>query len=204
MVLWQFNFAPLTQKIEPLIAWQKSTDRIGKLSVKVEAGDLGQTITYVEDIWKKLESKVPFSYGFLDQQIADVYYSQQKFTDLIKIFSGVAIGLACLGLLGITAFATRQRARELSIRKVLGASFGSLVRLTSWEFVKLVLISNLMAIPMAYVLYKAWLQNFAYHTSLGASVFIISGVATLLLAWLAISCQCLKAAGTNPVDVLRE
>lgn len=203
-VIKDFNFAPLTQKIEPLIAWQKSTDRIGKLSVKVDAGELSQTIAYIEDNWKKLESKVPFSYGFLDQQIAEVYHSEQKFTDLIKIFSGVAIGLACMGLLGITAFATRQRARELSIRKVLGASYASLVQLTSWEFVKLVLLSNLIAIPMAYLFYKAWLQNFAYQTSMGASVFIIPGVAALILAWLTISSQCLKAASANPVEVLRE
>jgi len=203
-VIKDFNFAPLTQKIEPLIAWQKSTDRIGKLSVKVDAGELSQTIAYIEDIWKKLESKVPFSYGFLDQQIAEVYHSEKKFTDLIKIFSGVAIGLACMGLLGITAFATRQRARELSIRKVLGASYASLVQLISWEFVKLVLLSNLIAIPMAYLFYKAWLQNFAYQTSMGASVFIIPGVAALILAWLTISSQCLKVAGANPVEVLRE
>ena len=203
-VIKDFNFAPLTQKIEPLIAWQKSTDRIGKLSVKVDAGELSQTIAYIEDNWKKLESKVPFSYGFLDQQIAEIYHSEQKFTDLIKIFSGVAIGLACMGLLGITAFATRQRARELSIRKVLGASYASLVQLISWEFVKLVLLSNLIAIPMAYLFYKAWLQNFAYQTSMWASVFIIPGVAALILAWLTISSQCLKAAGANPVEVLRE
>ncbi len=203
-VIKDFNFAPLTQKIEPLIAWQSSTDRIGRLSVKVEAVDLSQTIAYIEDNWKKLESKVPFSYDFLDQHIAEVYHSEQKFTDVIKVFSGVAIGLACMGLLGIAAFATRQRAREISIRKVLGATYGSLVQLTSWEFLKLVLLANLIAIPMAYVLYKAWLQNFAYQTSIGASVFIISGVATLVLAWLTISGQCLKAAGANPVEVLRE
>ena len=145
----------------------------------------------------------PFNYTFLDEAYHALYTSEKLTEKLFIIFSALAVTIACLGLFGLAAFSAEQRTKEIGIRKVLGASISNLISLLSRDFVKLVLLSNVIAWPIAYFVMSAWLQNFAYRVNLGAGVFIFAGCAALVIAILTVSVLAVKAATANPVDALK-
>jgi putative ABC transport system permease protein len=161
------------------------------------------TIVHVETLWKKMAPEYPFTYSFLDDRLNSLYRGEQLMSTLFRWFSGLTIFIACIGLLGMASFTAEQRTKEIGIRKVLGASVPGIVGMLIREFSKWVIISNVIAWPVAYYFMNQWLQNFAYRTDLGVWTFVLSGLAALGVALLTVSYQSIKAAAANPVDSLR-
>ena len=201
-VISDFHIGSLKQEIEPLVL-PYLRRRPMYLAIRLHPGNVAEAISAVEETWKKLAPNQPFSYTFLDQDYARLYNREQQMSHVFQIFSGLAILIACLGLFGLAAFTTQQRTKEIGIRKILGASVSGIVCLLSKDFLKLVLIANIIAWPIAYYAMNQWLQSFAYRIDLGISTFILSGLIALLIALLTVSYQAIKAARANPVEALR-
>ena len=157
----------------------------------------------LKNTWSLFTENTPFEYSFLDRNIEQQYTSEQHLGKIFMIFSLFAIFIASLGLLGLTAYITEQRTKEIGIRKVLGASIPEILLLLSKEFTKWVIIGNIIAWPIAYFIITKWLQNFAYKTNIGIWIFLISGIIAFLIALITISTQTIKAASSNPVKSLR-
>ena len=192
----------LRHPLEPMI-FMPFYSTNSEISVKLTAGDLPGTIAQIK---KKYESFFPgnlFDYSFLDETFNRQYENEQLFGKAFGIFAGIAIFVACLGLLGLTMFATIQRTKEIGVRKVLGASVSSIVMLLSKSFLKLILLSTIVAFPLAWWVMSTWLQDFAYRVNMGWWIFILAGASALLIALATISFQAIKAAVANPVKSLR-
>jgi putative ABC transport system permease protein len=174
-----------------------------QLSLKVSTANLPETIAAIERIYKTLFPGNPFSYNFVDEKFNEQYRNDRRFAALFSVFAGLAILIACLGLFGLASFSAQQRTKEIGIRKVLGASVSGIVALLSREFVKLVLVANIIAWPVAYFVMNKWLQDFAYRINIGWWIFALAGGLALLIALLTVSSQALKAALANPVEALR-
>ncbi len=144
-----------------------------------------------------------FDYSFLDEDLNQQYQSEERLGKLVRNFAGLAVLISCLGLYGLILFTTQQKVKEIGIRKVLGASVGSLVALLSGEFVKLVLVAIVLATPLAWYALDTWLQDFAYRIPIGWAIFAVAGGSALLIAVLTVSYQAIKAALANPVKSLR-
>jgi putative ABC transport system permease protein len=154
-------------------------------------------------VWKAFNPSYPFAYRFLDENFDRMYRTEQRTSRLFNYFSGIAIFIACLGLFGLAAYSAEQRVREIGIRKVLGASVSSLVTLLSQEFVVLVTVSFLLAVPLGWYLMEGWLSDFAYRIRLRWWIFALAGGLALLIALLTVSFQSVRAALANPVKSLR-
>lgn len=204
-VIKDFHYQSLHQKINPLIF--NNAIRFGELApliaVKVRAADFSKAISSIESSWKKFVRDKPFSYDFLDQTLARQYRSEQTMQKIFNAFSVLAIFIACIGLLGLAAYATQQRTREISVRKVLGANVGNIVTMLSTDFLKLVFIATLIAFPVAWWMMSSWLDNFEYRTQLSFWIFIVAAIAAVVVALFTISFQAIKAAMANPVVSLR-
>ncbi|MCB0847355.1 MAG: ABC transporter permease, partial [Bacteroidetes bacterium] len=160
-------------------------------------------ISSLSKVHQEYNPEFPFEYQFVDQKYEQLYKSEMVISQLANIFAFIAMFIACLGLLGLATFTAERRSREISIRKVLGASVPELVVLLSGAFIRLVIVSVFISVPIGYFLMKNWLENFAYHTDLSVSLFIISGVMAIIIAWLTVSYQSIKAAILNPINSLR-
>ena len=152
---------------------------------------------------EQFDQVTPFEYNFLDERLNDFYQTDIRVGKIFGASAALAIFIACLGLLGLAAFIAEQRTKEIGVRKVLGASAGNIVYLLSKDFTKLVFIATIIASSLAYYALQRWLQNFAYHISLGPGTFLLAGFGALLIALFTISFQALRAALTNPVEALR-
>ncbi len=201
-VVSDFHIGSLKQEIKPLVLPYLRRMPM-YLAIRLHPGNVAEAISAVEETWKKLAPNQPFSYTFLDQDYARLYNREQQMSHVFQIFSGLAILIACLGLFGLAAFTTQQRTKEIGIRKILGASVSGIVCLLSKDFLKLVLIANLIAWPIAYYAMNQWLQSFAYRINLSIGTFILSGLIALFIALLTVSYQAIKAARANPVEALR-
>jgi putative ABC transport system permease protein len=204
-VVKDFHFQSLHQKINPLFFNYSArfNEVSGTTALRIKATDFTEAVTAVESTWKKFVSNRPFHYSFLDQTLAKQYHSEQSMQKIFTIFSSLAILIACMGLLGLAAFTTQQRTKEISVRKVLGASAGNIVAMLSKDFLKLVLIAALIAFPIAWWGMYKWLQGFEYKISMGWWVFVIAALTATLIALFTISYQAIKAAIANPVKSLR-
>jgi putative ABC transport system permease protein len=204
-VVKDFHYHSLHEPISPLVMInsKKFGGRSGLVALRIKGDNFKKAISDIGTTWKKFVKEKPFNYYFLDKSLADQYQAEQTTQRIFTIFSGLAIFIACIGLLGLAAYATQQRTREISIRKVLGASEGSIVTMLSKDFLKLVLVSSAIAFPIAWWGMNKWLQDFAYRTNVGWWIFIVAGVAALLIALFTVSSQALKAAFTNPIKNLR-
>jgi putative ABC transport system permease protein len=151
-----------------------------------------------------VESSVPFDYAFLYDRYGVLYRQEKNLGMLMGVFSGLAVLVACLGLLGLATFMTQQRTKEIGIRKVLGASISDVIRLLSREFLILVVLANIIAWPIGYYIMDRWLENFAYKTGLAWYIFMFTGGLALIIAMAAVSFQATRAAYTDPVNALRE
>ena len=169
----------------------------------MQTKNVAQTVAQIKAKYQSFFPGNLFDYGFLDQQFNDQYKSDELFGKAFSIFGGFAIFIACLGLLGLSLFATIQRTKEIGVRKVLGASVSNIVLLLSKDFVKLVVIAIVLAAPAAWFILNNWLQSFAYRTALSWWIFGLAGVAAVFVALATISFQAIKAAGSNPVKSLR-
>ena len=204
-VVKDFHFQSLHQKIAPLFI--NYSMRFGEVAnttaLRIKASDFTTAVAQIENTWKKFVKKQPFHYAFLDQTLARQYHSEQTMQKIFTIFSSLAIFIACIGLLGLAAYTTQQRTREISVRKVLGASVGNIVTMLSKDFLRLVIIAAVIAFPVAWWGMHKWLQNFEYKITIGWLVFAMAALAATFVALLTISFQAIKAAIANPVKSLR-
>ena len=204
-VVKDFHYHSLHEPISPLVIInsKKFGNRSALVALRIKGDNFQKAVSDIGLVWKKFVKEKPFNYYFLDRSLADQYQEEQRTQRIFTIFSGLAIFIACIGLLGLAAYATQQRTREISIRKVLGASEGSIVTMLSKDFLKLVLLSSAIAFPIAWWGMNKWLQDFAYRIDVGWWIFIVASLAALLIALFTISTQAIKAAITNPVKNLR-
>lgn len=200
-VVKNFNFESLKNEIGPLCFLLSRN--AGNISFKINAGSTQTLIPKIENKWKSLAPEMPFTYRFLDQAFEKMYRSEQRIGKLAILFSILAIFIACLGLFGLATFIAEQRTKEIGIRKVLGASVKSMVGLLSTDFLKLVFIAFIIAIPLALWGMHTWLQDFAYRTSLSWWIFALAGILAMLIALTTISFQALRAATADPIKSLR-
>jgi len=174
-----------------------------RVLIKIKGDDMEGTLSFIEGKWKQLLPNRPFEYSFLDQEYERMYKTEQQLGQVMNLFAGIAIVLAGLGLFGLSSYMIQQRVKEISIRKVLGASLWSLLNLLSGNFVRLVLLSIVLAIVPAYLLMKQWLDGFVYRINLDAWIFIAAGLFTLVIAVITIGIHGMRAAVNNPVTGLR-
>jgi putative ABC transport system permease protein len=197
-VIKDFNSSSLHNEITPLV-FMTNPNWFKEFIVKVKSANMPSTINNLKDVWAKFFPQYPFEYSFLDESIDKMYKSEEQYSKVITIFSVVALFIACLGLLGLASFVTEQRKKEIGIRKVQGASVKSIVQLISNEFLILVIVSNIIAWPVAHFFMKKWLTSFAYRIDISLWTFISSGLLALLIALITVSFQAVKAAVANPV-----
>jgi len=200
-VVKDFHFESLHEKIRGHL--MKLSGEVSRISVKLRPGTIAGSLQSIENIWKELEPTHPFSYVFLDESFDRLYRSEQRMGQIFTSFTLMAIFISCLGLFGLASFTADQRTKEIGIRKVLGASVSNVVVLLSRDFTKWVILANVVAWPVAYLVMNKWLQNFAYRISMGVWMFVLSGVIALIIALLTVSTKALKAAVANPADSLR-
>lgn len=201
-VVEDYHQKSLRYPLEPMI-FMSFLGTNNQISVKLTAGDLPATLASIKARYDKFFPGNLFEYNFLDEQFNQQYENDQLFGKVFGIFAGLAIFVACLGLLGLTMFATIQRTKEIGVRKVLGASVSSIVLLLSKNFLKLILLSVLVAFPLAWWAMNSWLKDFAYRIDIGWWIFILAGASAMLIALGTISFQAVKAALANPVKSLR-
>jgi putative ABC transport system permease protein len=201
-VVENFHFKSLRREVEPM-ALLLYPDYIRDISVRIKPGDVARTLNFIQLKWESLFPGEQFEYSFLDSRINQLYESEKKMQNLFVIFSALSILVACLGLLGLVSFTSELRTKEIGIRKVLGASTGSVIVLLSKEFIKWVLLANIVAWPLAWFMMNKWLQDFAYKTNIGWIVFVLAGFVTMAIAIFTFIFQTLRTAGAKPVDSLR-
>jgi putative ABC transport system permease protein len=201
-VVKNFHFKDLKATIEPF-AFRMYPSVNFNYMIAHANGNMQQTLSSFENIWKKLNPNEPFEYSFLDLDFQKNYEAERRQAGLINYFTIIAILISCLGLFALAVFSAEQRTKEIGIRKVLGASVGSVVALLSKDFLKLVLIAVVIASPIAWYFMNKWLQNFAYRTTITWQVFVLTALLALTIAFITISFQSIRAALANPVKNLR-
>lgn len=202
-VVNDFHFESLHQSIIPLLFRMPAHDNYGRLSIKITGNNINSSINTIQEAWLKLQPENPFEYTFLDERFQKLYNSEQQQGSLFTIFSFIAIFIACLGLFGLSAFTITQRVKEIGVRKVLGASIPQIVTELSKDFLKLVLIASVIALPIAWYAMSKWLLDFAFRISIQWWVFLMAGVIAVVITFVTISFQSIKAAMANPVKSLR-
>lgn len=205
-VVRDFNFMSLRDEVTPLVL--QSNESYGGANqyivVRLKADQIQQGIEAIEAKWKALAPEQSFKFSFLDQNLTAQYASEQQSGKLFVIFSGLAIFVSCIGLFALSAYITSLRTKEIGVRKVLGSSVGEVVVLLSADFTKMILLAFVLAAPVAwYVMENWWLQNFAFRIPIDAWIFVLAGGSALLIAWLTVSYQSIKAAIQNPIGALR-
>ena len=173
------------------------------MAVKIHSADVSGFLTDVKKQWDGYRATAPFSYSFLDEQYAALYSAEQRTGKIFTSFAIVAIIIASLGLFGLAAFSIRQRVKEIGIRKVLGASSGTITGMLSAEFLKLVGIAIVVSVPVTWYAMHKWLQDFAYRIDISWWVFVLAGFIAILVAFVTVSFQSVRAALANPVKSLR-
>ncbi|HEY3406077.1 MAG TPA: FtsX-like permease family protein, partial [Ohtaekwangia sp.] len=202
-IIQDFNFQSLRDPIQPM-AVTLGVQPNWEMAVRIQNNDQEATLEFIRALWKKYSPNAPFEYTFLDENFENKHSTEKRIGMLFLGFTVLAIVIACLGLFGLATFTAEQRIKEIGIRKVLGATEGSIVNLLNRDFLRLVLIANLIAWPITWWLMHVWLGRFAYHITMPWWTFIVAGVATFSIAFLAVSFRAYKAAGGNPVNSLRD
>ena len=201
-VVRDFHQGALRDPIYPLVL-QIDSEKLYYLLVRLKPGAVPEILSFLENRWQQTASDFPFEYHFLDQTIEGFYRSEQRMGTIFRWSTFLAVLVSCMGLFGLAAFAAEKRTKEIGIRKVLGASAASIVKLLSKEIILLVLLANLIAAPVAYWAMTRWLENFAYRIELRMSLFFISALVALATAVVTVSYQAIRAAMANPVETLR-
>ncbi len=200
-VVKDFHFQSLHEPIRPLL--MRLETRYNFAVIKVNTSDFESTIKGIEKTWRKFDDRFRFEFSFLDAQLSWLYVEEQNMVVVLNIFSLLGVVIACVGLLGIAALSFRQRTKEVSIRKVLGADLSNLVVLLIGDFTKLVLIAIVLAVPLVWWLMSDWLKNFSYRIEISPLVFIVAGVGLILIAWITLGILTVKTARVNPAETLK-
>ncbi|MFZ0391240.1 MAG: ABC transporter permease [Calditrichia bacterium] len=201
-VVQNFHFKPLNRHIEPMFLMIGERERY-YMYLRMKKGNLSGSIAEVKAVWQKMIPEAEFNYGFFDEALAALYGNEQRIGNLFRYFAFLAIFISCLGLFGLASFMAEQRTKEIGIRKVLGAGISNIVLLMSGQFLKWVLLANLLAWPLAWLAMHRWLQNFAYRTEVEIRFFLLAAAAALVIAFLTVSYQAVRTALANPVNALR-
>jgi putative ABC transport system permease protein len=201
-VVKDFNASSMKDAMYPVVMapWKYV---YGTMSVKIQPQNIQQTLAFIEKTWNATYPEYVYSFQFLDDKIAGFYEQENQLSQLYKIFAGIAIFISCLGLYGLVSFMAVQRTKEIGIRKVLGASAGSIIYLFSKEFILLIVVAFAIAGPLGYYFMHEWLNNFSFRITIGAGVFVITVAASIAIAWLTVGFQAIKAALANPIKSLR-
>ena len=201
--LKDYYFKSLHQKIEPFVMILGNEQAFNWVFIKTTGESMSEVMRFAEQEWRRINPGHPFEYTFVDRNIALMYQSEMKLSRLIGIFTAIAVYIACLGLFGLASFSVLQRTKEIGIRKIVGASVSGILFILLKEYVKWVVVANVIAWPLAFYAMRRWLEGFAYHTGLNILIFIGSGLMALIIALLTVSSQTYKAATSNPADSLR-
>ena len=203
-VVEDFHFQSFAQEIAPMAFYlPEERTELRYILVKLQSNDLSQSVTTLSNIWHEVAPNLPFQYSFLDDDMQALYKDDARWTRILQWISGLSVLIACMGLLGVVGLTVAKRTKEIGIRKVLGASVSNLLLLLSKDYIRLILIALVIAIPVANYCITEWLQHFAYRIEISWWLFALPGVLLLLIALLTVSIQTLKAAQSNPVDSLR-
>jgi putative ABC transport system permease protein len=203
-VMEDYHHVSLKEAIYPLVfRMPRNLTNHDFLVADINSGNFSQSISAFESAWKTVNPETPFEYTFLDENVQKQYEEDRKVSRVISTFTVIAMIISCLGLYGLSTFMAERRFKEIGVRKVMGASVRQIVGMMSGEFVKLVCIAFVIAVPLAWYGINQWLEGFAYRTTPGATVFILSGVIALLIALLTVSFESIRAASNNPVNALR-
>lgn len=198
-----FNFNSLHHKIETLCIFNQSDWGFGEMAIRINGQKARETVAFVESAWKKLLPETPFEYEFLDEHFAEMYKADSQVSKVVAVLAALAIIISCLGLFGLASYSAEKRVKEIGIRKVLGASVQNITAMLSKDFIRLVIIANLIAWPIAWFSVNRWLQDFAYRVPVSWWVFVLAAITAVLIALFTISFQAIKAAMVNPVKNLR-
>jgi len=201
-VVKDFHFASMKEKIAPAVFYYYPND-FGSIYIKTTGREAPKAIAAAQTQFKHYNGQYPFSYSFLDEIFNNMYKGEQTEGTLFNYFAGIAIFISCLGLLGLATYTAQVRTREIGVRKVLGASVSRIVGLLAQDFIKLVFIAILIAVPVAWFAMSSWLQGYAYRIGIGWWVFFLAGLIAVIIAFITISFQTIKAALMNPVKTLR-
>jgi putative ABC transport system permease protein len=201
-VVADFNYESMHHEIIPMLTYIRIIEA-NTVSLRISAGNIQETIAYVQSVWNQFNPGYSISYTFLDERLNELYRNEVRMMQMFGYFSILAIFIACLGLFGLASFTTEQRTKEIGVRKVLGATLSNIVTLLSKEYSKWVLFANIIAWPVAYFGMKIWLQNFAYRVNIDLTLFILTALLTFLIALLTVSYQSIKAALGDPAQALR-
>jgi putative ABC transport system permease protein len=202
-VIKDFHYRPFKEKVDPQMFHHFADYSPYKFFVRIRPGNPAPALAAMQKAWTGVVADLPFKYSFLDENLDNFYKSERKWSNIIGWAGGISVFLACLGLFGLSALAAINRTKEIGIRKVLGASLPSIVKLLSKDFLKLVVVALLIAAPVAWYFMNKWLQDFAYRISIGAWVFIAAGSLAIIIAFMTIGLQAMKAGVANPVKSLR-
>lgn len=202
-VIKDFNYASLHENVKPLAMVLEPDEAIKYIFVKLSPGAISQSLVLLRENWFEIAPGKLFGYYFLDEDFDMQYRSEQRWLQIVSYAAWFAIIIACIGLFGLSALMVSKRTKEIGIRKVLGASISEIIRLLTGEFAMLVLVANLIAWPLAWFAMNNWLQNFAYRIEIGLSLFILAGALVLIISFLTVSSQAIRAALANPVDTLK-
>lgn len=206
-VIRDFHFQSLHHIISPLYFIHNQKNFVpgvdGLITVRLRPQNVSSTLEAIGSLWQQVQPDVPFRYSFLDRDWANLYEKEITTRRVFEIFTMLAIFIACLGLLALAAFTAERRTKEIGIRKILGASVGNIVGLLSSDFLKLVLIAIVVASPLAWYVMNQWLENFAYRVVVGPGVFILAAIIALLIAFVTVSFQSVRAAAGDPMKALK-
>jgi putative ABC transport system permease protein len=207
-VVKDFNFTSRHQPIRPLVLELNTSPvsfdvRIKYMAVRISGNDVQGTLAWLSDQWNEQVLGWPFEYFYLEQNLQNLYKAENKMSKITIVFSALSILVACLGLFGLSTYTAEQRKKEMSIRKVLGGSGMNIFLLFSRYFFTLIVIANLVAYPLAYLLLKQWLAGFAYHVDINFALFVLAGLAAMTIAFFTISYQAWRSASANPAEILK-
>ena len=201
-VVRDFHARSLYEPIQPVV-FGLEPDARSYVLVRARPERISETLAYIEATWQEFVPEEPITYSFLDEDWERLYLSDRRLGQLIGLFAGLAVLIACLGLYGLIAFGVGRRTREIGIRKALGASVAHIVGVLTREISALVGVASIAACPVAYWAARWWLEGFAYRIDLGPAYFVGGGGMALVIAWMTVGWTSVRAALANPVDVLR-
>lgn len=205
-VVQDFHFSSLHHKVAPMIIIPPTEEQnafLRLLSIRLKPGNIPDAVDSIKKIWQQITPEIPFNFYFLDESLDVQYWAERQVATLLTFFSVLTIIVACLGLYGLTLYMTKTRIKEIGVRKTLGGSTNSIVILFSQDFIRWIIIANMLSWPAAYFIMNRWLQNFAYRIDITIWPFLLAGSAALLISFLTIGWQTIRAATANPVEALR-
>jgi len=200
-VIKDFNFSSLHEQVKPLALKLKHYD--GEIALRFKTDNVSGLVSQIENSWKVMAPGQPFHYSFMDDDFNHIYAAEQRIGKIFITFAILAIFIACLGLFGLVTYAAEQRVREIGVRKVLGATVADITAMLSKDLLRMVVVSLVIAFPLAWWAMHKWLEDFAYRTNISWWIFAGAGMIAICIALATISIQAVKAASANPVNSLR-